>query len=628
MGSVSRVTHGSDPLARGSGPLAVRKPTATADLMLRWRGATIVATWLGVVAYVTTRVAVAAPRIAELVQIVVLTAAGVGAICGALSRRGRAATGWTLVAIAWLASAIGVATWFDGGVVGTKWAGVGWVRLAGNVLYNAYYPLMAVGLFLLAHPPATRLRKLRAILEVCLVGGTCQLLLWYFIWRHIAADEIGSHMMTLVSDSIGETVVLLGAAWLLGSDDVPELPARILGVATLATTLADLAAAQFEIATLSVPLGVFADIMIVLSGALVATAGMIRPSDRRRRRRLGIDVAWRALVHLPSLALLVALALLVFEAVAAPAETSAVTGLAIGVPALVVLALAILAVASREHEQEADARSSLAERLQQAQRFSALGQLAGSTAHDFNNVIQVLQLVTDELKKTHPDLPQLVDLEEVNARATQMCRRLLDLGKSRDQAARVDLGEVGHAIEPLARRLLPQTIRFDVDVHGPAFALIDRGQLELAIVNLITNARDAISEVGAIAVNVDEVVVTAGDRAFPGIAAGTYGRVRVTDDGCGMSADTKARALEPFFTTKSRDKGTGLGLASVAELVAANGGFLIVESTLGEGTSIALLLRPDASTASRDAAQPVVISRERTRFVRMQVDFAAMPRRA
>jgi signal transduction histidine kinase len=232
-------------------------------------------------------------------------------------------------------------------------------------------------------------------------------------------------------------------------------------------------------------------------------------------------------------------------------------------------------------QRRAHQRQNEAEQFHRVQRMAAIGQLAGSVAHDFNNLLTAIlgygEMVRDELE---PGSRCLSDMEQVlsaGRRAETLTRQLLTF--SRRQKCQCDVFDINAAVrelEPLIRRLVPDDIAL-VLACDPGTLLVrgDRGQLELVIMNLAVNARDAMPDGGRITIATH--------------AAGRNESVRLTvsDTGSGISADVLPRIFEPFFTTKSN--GTGLGLATAQEIVSRSGGRIEVESGAGRGTTFTVV---------------------------------------
>ncbi len=244
------------------------------------------------------------------------------------------------------------------------------------------------------------------------------------------------------------------------------------------------------------------------------------------------------------------------------------------------------------------------EQLRQTQKLETLGQITGGVAHDFNNLLMAVLGNLELLRKRLPADPttgRLFDGAMQGARrGATLTQRLLAFARRQDlHPQAVDLAGLLDGIRSLLERSVgPRVVvRIDAPAALPP-ALVDPNQLELAILNLAVNARDAMPDGGALSVSLDEAP---GDAAL-GLAPGTYLRLSVRDTGTGMDADTLARAVEPFFSTKGVGKGTGLGLSMVHGLAVQSGGAFRLSSALGEGT-LAMLWLPQAATAVR-AVEP------------------------
>jgi PAS domain S-box-containing protein len=251
---------------------------------------------------------------------------------------------------------------------------------------------------------------------------------------------------------------------------------------------------------------------------------------------------------------------------------------------------------------EVQAREATQARLQQAQRLEALGQLAGGIAHDFNNVLQAIQSGIGLISRRSDD-PATVQrlaamVREAAARGASVTRRLLAFSR-RDELKPEPAALLGNLREVLTHTL-GGNIEVVLDLALPLPALIgDKGQLETVLINLATNARDAMAGGGTLTIAASTQVVTRADaEPGSGLAPGTYIRLGMHDTGCGMTEETLARASEPFFTTKPVGSGTGLGLSMARGFAAQSGGTLQIESRLGHGTTVALWL-PEAGVGRR-----------------------------
>jgi PAS domain S-box-containing protein len=240
--------------------------------------------------------------------------------------------------------------------------------------------------------------------------------------------------------------------------------------------------------------------------------------------------------------------------------------------------------------------------LAQAEKLSALGQLAGGIAHDFNNVMQAVGGGAALIGR-HADNAAKVKrlatmVEDAARRGASITRRLLAFAR-RDElrAEAVDTTALLEDIREVLAHTLGAGIKIELEVaqHLPS-VLADRSQLETVLVNLATNARDAMSGGGTITFSAASEAIT-GDNHREGLPPGTYIRLGVVDTGSGMDAQTLGRVMEPFFTTKPQGKGTGLGLPMARGFAQQSGGALAINSEPDRGTSVAMWL-PATSAAT------------------------------
>ncbi|MBL9077603.1 MAG: response regulator [Planctomycetes bacterium] len=253
-------------------------------------------------------------------------------------------------------------------------------------------------------------------------------------------------------------------------------------------------------------------------------------------------------------------------------------------------------------------RRALEDELRRAQKLEAVGRLAGGVAHDFNNVLTVVvgcaenQIVELPPGTARDDARLIVESAE---RAARLTRQLLAFSRQQVLApAAVDVGAVVDDLAALLRRTIGEHVELELDRgERPATALVDRGQLEQVVTNLVLNARDAMPRGGRVRITSRTVVLDAGFTAQHGTAAGRYVRLAVGDNGVGMDAATCARAFEPFFTTKPQGRGTGLGLATVWGIARQSGGFVTIDSAPEVGTTVAVYL-PAANGAEATFVLP------------------------
>jgi signal transduction histidine kinase len=248
----------------------------------------------------------------------------------------------------------------------------------------------------------------------------------------------------------------------------------------------------------------------------------------------------------------------------------------------------------------------LEQQLRQSQKLEAVGQLAGGVAHDFNNLLTVITGYGEGLLAELGGEPREAVREICLAaeRAAALTRQLLAFGRQELVQPRVlDLNAVVLEFEGMLRRLVGENVRCQLSLDsslGPVTA--DAGQLQQILLNLSLNARDAMPEGGNLVVRTHEIDAPAERAAgVAGSGPARYVCLSVSDDGCGMDAETQARIFEPFFTTKDPGKGTGLGLFTVYGIVKQSDGQIRVQSSPGRGTLVEVLL-PRAADLGEPAA--------------------------
>ena len=233
--------------------------------------------------------------------------------------------------------------------------------------------------------------------------------------------------------------------------------------------------------------------------------------------------------------------------------------------------------------------------LLQAQKVQVVGQLAGGIAHDFNNVLQAVLGGTGLIRRRAGDpaaIRRLTDMvEEAARRGEAVTRRLLAFSRREElRAVPLDLGRLLGGLRDVLAATLGGRIRVEAEVEpGLPSVLADRSQFETVLLNLATNARDAMPEGGTLTLRAAASRVGPGS-GIAGLAPGDYVHLTVEDMGEGMDAATLAHATEPFFTTKPLGQGTGLGLAMANSFAQGSGGALAIDSEVGRGTRISLWL--------------------------------------
>lgn len=257
----------------------------------------------------------------------------------------------------------------------------------------------------------------------------------------------------------------------------------------------------------------------------------------------------------------------------------------------------------------------LRQAFEQAQKLEAVGQLAAGVAHDFNNILTVIQMGTSVMlaeESLPPSIREIVaEVVQATERGANLTRQLLTFSRRQHRQPRyLDLNEVVAGLMNMLRRVIPENIRLSFQATAklpPVFA--DLGMMEQVIINLVTNARDVMPNGGVISIALDQVTVSVEQaRQTPGARAGKFVRLSVSDTGTGIPEEIRARIFEPFFTTKEPGKGSGMGLAVVHGIVQQHEGWITFETEVGKGTTFYVYL-PAAETA-----EPEPLGTPRTAF--------------
>ena len=254
--------------------------------------------------------------------------------------------------------------------------------------------------------------------------------------------------------------------------------------------------------------------------------------------------------------------------------------------------------------QDTTDHRNLEEQLVQAQKMEAIGTLAGGVAHDFNNILtvilglgSVIQMSLEPDNHLRPHIDQILVSAE---RAADLTQSLLAF--SRKQQILLSphpVGDVVAGTAKLLKRLLPEDVLLKIEVtNREAVAMLDVAQIDQVLMNLATNARDAMPQGGLLTIGTEATELGEEFRKTHGFGnPGKYVRISVSDTGTGMDERTMKRIFDPFFTTKAVGKGTGLGLASVYGIIKQHGGYITVKSQLFKGSTFdAYLPLVDART--------------------------------
>lgn len=256
-------------------------------------------------------------------------------------------------------------------------------------------------------------------------------------------------------------------------------------------------------------------------------------------------------------------------------------------------------------------KRALEDQFRQAQKMEAVGRLAGGVAHDFNNLLMVIsgytEVILAKLEANHPLREKGLAIQQATDRATTLTRQLLAFSRKQLLELKVvDVNAIVSDMERLLRPLIGETIALVTELSPEAGCTrADAGQLEQVLMNLVVNAKDAMPDGGKLSIRTQRV--TMGENHGRGqafIRPGTYVMLAVSDSGMGMDKETQSRIFEPFFTTKEKGKGTGLGLSTVYGIVKQTGGYVMVQSEKGAGTTFNIYL-PRVEAAADLNMEPV-----------------------
>ncbi|HEY3974443.1 MAG TPA: PAS domain S-box protein [Candidatus Sulfotelmatobacter sp.] len=256
-------------------------------------------------------------------------------------------------------------------------------------------------------------------------------------------------------------------------------------------------------------------------------------------------------------------------------------------------------------------RRVLEDQFRQAQKMEAVGRLAGGVAHDFNNLLMVIsgyaEVMLAALEPEHLLREKAEAIQQAADRATTLTRQLLAFSRKQLLELKVvDVNAIVQDMERLLRPLIGETVEFSTCLaRDAAHTRADAGQLEQVLMNLVVNAKDAMPNGGTLSLETLNIVVEETHRRGQTfIRPGDYVMLAVTDTGTGMDKETQSRIFEPFFTTKEKGKGTGLGLSTVYGIVKQSGGYVLVQSEEGRGTTFQIYL-PRVEGVAEKQSPPV-----------------------
>jgi PAS domain S-box-containing protein len=253
-------------------------------------------------------------------------------------------------------------------------------------------------------------------------------------------------------------------------------------------------------------------------------------------------------------------------------------------------------------------RRVLENQFRQAQKMEAVGRLAGGVAHDFNNLLMVIsgyaEVLLEHTRRNDPLYPKIEAIRQATDRATTLTRQLLAFSRKQLLELKVvDLNLIVEDIKRLLRPLIGENIELQTQLAPDlGRTRADAGQIEQVLMNLVVNSKDAMPNGGKIIIQSANARLNHEDvrREYSYIQPGLYVVLSVTDTGEGMDKETQLRIFEPFFTTKEKGKGTGLGLSTVYGIIKQSGGYVLVQSEPGQGTTFRIYL-----PRVEDALEPV-----------------------
>jgi signal transduction histidine kinase/ActR/RegA family two-component response regulator len=258
-------------------------------------------------------------------------------------------------------------------------------------------------------------------------------------------------------------------------------------------------------------------------------------------------------------------------------------------------------------------RKQIEDQLRQMQKLEGIGQLAGGVAHDFNNILAVIQMQSELLRSNTQLTPDQMEFaDEIDAtvqRASTLTRQLLLFSRREIfQPRDLDLGQSITTTAKMLMRVLGENVRMQLKLEDQAmFIHADSGMMDQVLLNLAVNARDAMPNGGDLIIETSGVVIDEFTAAHsPKMRVGSFVCLSVTDTGSGIPADVLPRIFEPFFTTKDVGKGTGLGLATVFGIVQQHQGWINVYTELGHGTTFKIFLPRIAGKAGPKSATGAV----------------------
>lgn len=256
--------------------------------------------------------------------------------------------------------------------------------------------------------------------------------------------------------------------------------------------------------------------------------------------------------------------------------------------------------------------NSLEAQFRHAQRLESLGRLAGGVAHDFNNLLTIIngcgEQLLSALPASHESRRLIESILRAGGRGADLTQRLLAFSRRDPSLTKViSLNELLVGLEPMLKTLVGEKLRLSLNLEPALWDVrADEGEISQVILNLASNARDAMGPDGVLSIRTGNVNLVGGSAA---LAPGAHVEMVIRDTGCGMDDEVRSHIFEPFYTTKTGANGTGLGLSTVFRIVTEHGGEIHVETAAGRGTSMRVLL-PRATSDHTAAPAPIPVEEE------------------
>jgi signal transduction histidine kinase/ActR/RegA family two-component response regulator len=522
----------------------------------------------------------------------------------------------------WFAWAL--TAYFFGQVLWDIQVAIGWNPFPGpsDLLFIALGPLVGAGFVDCLRGGASRAERRLAALDVAgfTAAGLALTLAMYLPRR-------GDHALLQMSFLVGYPVVL---CWTACTGIVSVLTLRLTphrgwSLMLLAMVMNGALWLEWNARTLDNTLadGVWYNVVFSVT-ALVLGAGAMQFRAERSH-----DEDWERFCEgvlrlSPLLIVMVSAAAVVLALTLSRVPTSVQWSAVFGALVVTILAVVRQGVMLREREQlmraerelhsAVEERAALEAQLRQAQKMEAIGTLAAGIAHDFNNILSAIRGNADlaelDLGANHPVLEHITQIQAASVRATQLVQRIVAFSKPREPVMeRVDLAAAITEVLRLLRSALPAGVEIRTQLQRAPKVAADPAQIHQLLMNLCTNAWQALEgKPGQIAIELTEEEITAGARM--NLPPGDYALIKVSDTGKGMDERIRERIFEPFFTTKAPGEGTGLGLSIVHSIVRGHQGAIVVDSSLGQGTTFSVYLpRSSAAISERQPpAQPLKAS--------------------